>query len=128
MTLRHDMKQWLIYDEGSVTSVVRALEASSMGWWGAMLERHPDLKVTAIGVALQRLADLRIATMISEGGDSETAVNHAARIALWLSTPGLEEPTDALDEFHAALFWLDSRLSGAGTQGPGWFRQLGRGD
>lgn len=128
VTLRHDMKQWLIYEEEPVTATVRALEAAAMGMTGQSLATHPDLKVRAIGTMLRKLADVRIATLIGEGGDSATAADHVALILNWLNRPNLDPPAESLDEFHAALFWLDGRLNDAGTGGDGWYRLLARGE
>lgn len=133
MTLRKDLRQWLIYDEESVTSTVRAVEALAMIVAGPILARHPTVEIRAVGTAMERIGQTRLAALSGKYGDvpdeDRQAAAHLANLLGWLDT-GIDTPAaaQARDELHAALFWLDSRLRDAGARGPGWYRQLVRGE
>ena len=131
--LRSDVRQWLIYERGPVEAVIRALEVVTLGMVGRRWANHPTLQVRAIGNVMLRLADTRLRAGLGmvDGCpttlDRRTALQWALKIADHVEGNS-PEPVEELDEFHAAVFHLDSRLSGAGISGPGWIRETGRGD
>lgn len=134
--LRHDPRQWLIHQRGPVEAVVRALEVMALGMAGRQLAKHPHQSVRAVGNLMLRLASARAgcALGLSKGVDTSedrrTAMQWAVQVSNWAMSPDprTEPPVQALDELHAAAFQLDSRLNSAGLSGPGWVRDLGRGD
>lgn len=132
-TLRRDFRQWLIYDEPSVGAVVRALEVVALGMVGRRFAQHQNISVRALGNVMARLAEARLRCALGLVKDVGTtperrlAMEWAMQVAEWANNGGVE-PVGALDELHAAVFHLDSRLNSAGLAGPGWIRDLGRGD
>jgi hypothetical protein len=139
MKLRTDERQWLIYQEPNVTAAVRAVESLCMAVAGPALARHPDEAIRALGHVAMALSEARTkwGLGLNEADESpselETAAYRAATATLRIIfDPSLAESerTKLLDEtgdLHAAMFWLDRRLNGAGTTGPGWYRDLARG-
>lgn len=133
MTLRRDLRQWLIYDEEPVTSTVRAVEALAMIVAGPILARHPAIEMRAVGTAMERIGRTRLAALGGRYGDvpdtDRQVAEHLTAVLCWLDT-GVDTPeaARARDELHAALFWLDARLRDAGASGPGWYRELVRGE
>lgn len=133
MTLRHDPRSWLIYQRGPVEATVRALETMALGMAGRTLAKHPTTAVRAVGNLMLRLAEsrVRISLGLVKGQetteDRRTATQWTIQVSNWAMAGG-PEPTQALDELHAAAVHLDSRLNSAGLTGPGWERDLGRGD
>lgn len=131
--LRSDFRQWLIHDEPSCRAALRAVETLAMMMVGPKLARHEDVEIRAIGSVMLKFADthMRAATGGVEGFEPNEA-DRAAMENLLLVIPYLGDetpkPTQALDELHAALFHLDSRLNGMGVAGPGVFREMARGD
>lgn len=132
-TLRKDYRQWLIYDEPSVGATVRALEVVALGMVGRRFAQHENISVRALGNVMTRIAEARLRCALGMVKDVETtperrvAMEWALQVSEWANNGG-PEPTVALDELHAAVFHLDSRLNGAGLAGPGWIRDLARGD
>jgi hypothetical protein len=128
--LRHDDRQWLIYKKGPVSAVLRGLETLALGIVGRSLAQNGVVQVRAIGNVMMKISDTRLRYMLGMLGDvpdEDRAVGEAlVKISAWLST-GSGEPTEALDEFHAAVYALDSKLNNAGVNGDGWFRDLAKG-
>jgi hypothetical protein len=94
---------------------------------GRRLTNHHHISVRAVGTVMQRLAAARTRHHLAGTDDQRTSLQHVIAVANW-AIDGGPEPTVALDEVHAAVFHLDSRLVSAGMSGPGWERDLGRGD
>lgn len=133
MTLRTDPRQWLIYERGPVEATVRALETMALGIVGRTLAKHSSLPVRGIGNLMMRLAESRVRCSLGLVPGVETTDDRATatRWAIAVSNFALgdgPEPVQELDELHAAVVHLDSRLQSAGLTGPGWIRDLGRGD
>lgn len=132
--MRRDRSSWSIYHRGPVEAVVRALETAALGMAGRSLSKHGHQPVRAIGHLMLRLSDARTRAALGlvKGAetteDREEAMRWVIDITRWAADPRTPEPTEALDEFHAAAFHLDSRLNAAGLAGDGWERNLGRGD
>lgn len=131
MRLRTDERQWLIYQEPSVVSAVRAVELVCMLLVGPGLAAHPEIEMRALGNAVERIADARLRYMLglikkSQPSDEErVAGRHAATIYAWLN--GGSKPEQASDELWAAVYYLDSYVKGAGIEGAGWQRELVKG-
>lgn len=132
-TLRKDERQWLIYDEESVVSVVRSMEILGLALAGPALARHPDIQLRAVGNVMMGLAPARLKALSGYYGDisdeNRTASEHLATILDYLRT-GIMTPDvhRAIEEFHGAVVWLDGRIRAAGTAGGNWFQELARGE
>lgn len=124
MTLRQDERQWLIYQEDSVVSAVRALEVFAMLVAGPMLANHPELPMRALGNMMIRLGTAREESMLTHA-EYETAGRHIA--AILGSLMGVTNADQAKDELHAALFWLDSTLKKAGIKTESWLADVALG-
>lgn len=133
MTLRKDPRGWLIYERGPVEATVRALEVAALGIVGRRLASHPNLSVRAIGNVMAKLAagrlrcGLGLVPGVPTTEDRRLALQWAMKVTGW-ALDGGEAPLSELDELHGVVFHLDSRLNSAGLSGPGWERDLGRGD
>jgi hypothetical protein len=130
MTLRKDQSQWLIYDRESVLSIAGGAQCLLALLGAQALSGHPDIRIRAIAEATKRicLTQLRHWSGQIEGLDpspEQTEVaTYVSNIVSWLGGEG--EPPEELDEFHAALVWLDGRAKAAGVAGPGWYREAVR--
>lgn len=122
----------MIYQEDSVVAAVRAVELISMLTAGPALARSDDEDLKALGNAIERIADARLRYMlglIEKVQPSElerTAGEHASLIYAWLADH--PKPEHATDELRAAVHWLDSQVMAGGIEGPGWDRELVRGE
>lgn len=131
-TLRKDERQWLIYDEESVVSVVRSMEVIGLALAGPALANHRDIQLRAVGNIMMRLAETRLKALSGHFGDvpdeNRISAEHVATILNYLRT-GILTPDvhKAIEEFHGAVVWLDGRLRAAGTAGANWFQELARG-
>ncbi len=128
--LRHDPRQWLIYGEGETTAVARALEVLALGIVGRSLAQSPVVQVRAMGNFMMRWSDTRLRYMLGMLGDVSDEQRAAGEALIQISgflSGATNEPTEALDEFHAAVFSLDSKLKEMGIKGDGWMRELARG-
>ena len=130
MTLRHDDKQWLIYEEAPVAAAVKAVEVLGLITAGTVLKESPEVEVRAVANLMLRWADARVKTMGAGDEYEQTAVGHITTIMDWLSGGADPEtrPDVALSELHASAFSFDSTLMGAGITGDGWFREIARGE
>jgi len=132
--MRTDSRQWIIDDEPTVAAVVRALETLSLGIVGKSLASHRRVELRAVGNVMMRLAAARMrANLGAVPGyvptQQQTATFEAlSQVASWIQDETAEPPVAALDQFHAAVVHLDTRLTSAGLSGAGWVRELGRGD
>lgn len=132
MKLRHDERQWLIYQPDRVVPAIRAVETLCMMIAGEWFASHPDIQLRALGNVAQSLAESRFryaaGTLTEQPTDNEQAAHlHAAAILAYLRGQA-QRPEVAEDELHAAVFWLHSHLSGAGIDGPGWERAIAKGN
>jgi uncharacterized protein (UPF0147 family) len=95
------------------------------------MARHDDIEVRALGNVAEKVADARIQKMmglLKDSTDEERIVAaHVIRILDYLMS-GENKPVNELDEIWASMVWLDSQVRGAGIEGPGWVRELVRGD
>lgn len=134
--LRKDGRQWLIYDDASVEAGVRALEAIALGIVGANYQNHPDLAMRGIANAMLKLSKARMEAGMGliKGEDTTDELLEATRCAFKVfdylgdRTETTPYPIAEADQLYALLFYLDSRLNGAGISGPGIKRRLARGD
>jgi hypothetical protein len=126
MTLRQDERQWLIYQEDSVTQAVRALEVFAMLIAGPVLAKHPEQSMRALGNMMIRLAAERESFMLKSDGLEATAGQHVATILGEIA--GVADASDAKDELHAAMFWLDSTLKNAGINTGSWMAEVALGN
>ena len=126
-------EQWLVHDKKAVAATVRALEVFALGWVGHMLEQHPVIQMRALGNVMSKIAKARTRHMLGQlphtpaTDEATAAMRSMVQVAGWL-TGQKEQPVAALDQLHAAVFYFDSRLNGAGVAGAGWLRELARGD
>jgi len=130
MKLRQDERQWLIYQEDSVIAAIRALEVLGLGLAAPYLATHGLISLRALGNVAAKLARTRIQIMLSSDNPyMRVAGEHVGTIFRVLAdNPPESSDESALDELHAALFWFDSILNTAGTNGPNWFQSLARGE
>ena len=132
--MRTDPRQWIIDDRPTVAAAVRALETLALGIVGKSLARNRRIEVRAIGNVMMRLSAARMRANLGavngyQPSDEQQATFRAlSQVAVWLQDQTAEPPVAALDQFHAAVVHLDSRLQSAGLSGAGWVRELGRGD
>lgn len=127
MSLRKDIRSWLIYDEESTGSVFRALEAAALAGMGHRLASHEAIEVRAVGNVMKRIAVTRIRTARREGGVRWEAMEKMTKVMMYAF--GQAPPNaEALDEIHATVFRIDQKLNSAGSVGPGVERADVRGD
>ena len=129
--LRSDDRQWLIYDDEALGAVMRGLEAWALAVCGNMLENHHHDPLRGIGSFMKKVANQRLVLMKRTGGAQEATADWVLLISKWAAdkTPWTSDVERALDEFHAAVYRLDSRVNGAGVVAPvGVHRQAVRGD
>ena len=130
-SIRLDERQWMIFDEESVTAVVGAVEALLVGLGAAALRDHADQQVRAIGAFGEKLAETRLAHWSGQLAGLEPSevqkqlVAHLYAVSAYLVDEG-ERPETALDDIQAALVWIDKRAKGAGVVGDGWYREIVR--
>ena len=133
-TIREDDAQWLIYQEGLVTAVVDVLEAFLVGLGARLLQGNPDVAMRAMGHFGESLSQTKLAHWRGDLRDltptdlQKRLVGHLDEILAWLADEKMDRPDVALDDIHSAIVWLDKRGKGAGVVGPGWYRELLRGD
>jgi len=127
--LRTDERQWLIYQEEPVTAGMEAIEIIALTVTGNLLADNEHVEMRAVGNVMLRWADARQRTLNGEDAtDAEhTAIEFATEILDWMGGQG-ERPAIALEQLHAIAFSFDSTLQGAGIDGPGWYRELARGE
>ncbi len=127
MSLRVDIRSWLIYDEESVGAVFRALETAALAGMGHRLASHEAIEVRAVGNVMKRIAATRIRTAKKEGGVRWEAMEKMTKLMMYAF--GQAPPNaEALDELHATVFRIDQRLNSSGSVGPGVHREGVRGD
>lgn len=128
-TLRTDKRQWFIHDEEPIVAAMEAIEVIALTVTGRLLAENEHVEMRAIGNVMMRWADARQRTLDGdEATDAEhVAIEFATEILDWMGEQG-ERPEDALDQFQASAFGFDSRLQAAGISGPGWYRELARGE
>ena len=128
--LHHDPRQWLIYEEGPVTAGIQAIEVLGLITAGTVLKDAQQVEVRAMANLMLRWADARTRTMQADSAEDQAAIQHAIDIVAWMSEGADpdERPEEALTELHSCAFSFDSKLTGAGITGDGWFRQLARGE
>jgi hypothetical protein len=133
VTLRLDQNQWVIYQEPSVQAAIRAVNIVTSILAGDAMEKHHEMRIRAMGHVAGSLADsqLRYGLGLVEGHDPDEftrlATEHAVTIISFIKGAESSEASErALDEVHAAVYWLDSRLKAAGITGDGWYRELAR--
>lgn len=127
MSLRKDLRSWLIYDDDSIGAVFRALETAALAGLGHRLVSHEAIEVRAVGNVMKRIAATRIKTARREGGVRYEAMEKMAKVmayAFGQAPPDVE----ALDEIHATVFRIDQKLNQSGSVGPGVHREGVRGD
>lgn len=127
MSLRTDVRSWLIYDEDSIGAVFRALETAALAGMGYRFKDHKSIEVRAVGNVMLRIAATRVRTAKREGGVRWEAMEKMTKViafALGQAPPNAE----ALDEIHATVFRIDQRLNSSGSVGPGVHREGVRGD
>jgi NADPH-dependent ferric siderophore reductase len=130
--LRADDGQWLIEDEAAIGATVRALETFALGAIGQLWERHDDESVRALGNVMSRIGDARTRHMLGNLKQETTpeaaaAMRFIIQVAGWM-VGERDRPVAALDQLHAAAFAFDRDAASAGISGPGWLRELLRGD
>ena len=133
MTLRTDERQFLIYDDEVIGAWMRGLEAWALMVFSQRLRQvGPDRNRALNGIATfaGRVANQRIVEMKRNGGAQEAVADWVLLISKWAAgkSPYTPDIHRALDEFHGVTTHLDSRVNGAGMQGPGVHRQAVRGD
>jgi len=132
-SLRTDLRQWLIYDDEAAYATADAIDTLAYRLAGSMLARHQDIEMRAIGNYLLRVADARERRMLGEmeGHESteieQAAIHHVGVILKWLGEGG-DRPEESLDELHAVVFAIDSKVQSAGATGPSPMAGLVRGD
>jgi len=127
MSLRTDIRSWLIYDEDSIGAVFRALETAALAGTGHRLASHEAIEVRAVGNVMKRIAATRIRTAKKEGGVRWEAMEKMTKLMMYAF--GQAPPNaEALDELHATVFRIDQRLNSSGSVGPGVHREGVRGD
>lgn len=128
-TLRTDDRQWLIYGEEPVTAGMEAIEVIALTVTGNLLTNNENVEMRAMGNVMLRWADARQRALSGEEStDAEkAAIEMATEVLDWMGGQG-EKPEQAVSDFHALCFEFDSRLQGAGITGPGWYRELARGE
>jgi hypothetical protein len=134
--LRKDARQWLIYDDASIEAGVRSLEMVSLGIVGANYQNHPDQAMRGISNAMLKLSKARLEAGygLIKGVETSDELLEATRCAFRVfeylgdKTGEIPYPVAEADQLYALLFYLDSRLNGAGISGPGIKRKLARGD
>ncbi len=134
--LRKDGRQWLIHDDVSIEAGVRALEMVSLGIVGTNYKNHPDLAMRGIANAMLKLSKARLEAGygLIKGEETTDELLEATRCAFRVfeylgdRTGEVPYPVAEADQLYALLFYLDSRLNGAGISGPGIKRKLARGD
>jgi len=133
--LRTDERQFLIYDEEVLGAVVRGLEAWALMIAGTRLRKgHRGADrvraMNAIGKFMIKVADQRIVEMQRNGGAQEQVAEWIFLISKWAAgkTPWTTDVDTALQEIYGTIAYNDSRVNGAGSQGPGVHRIAVRGD
>lgn len=128
-TLRTNERQWLIDTEDPVVAAMEAMEVMALTITGKLLAENGHVEIRAIGNVMMRWADARQRVLDGEDAtDAEqAAIESATEILDWMGGQG-ECPEGALDQFHAVAFTFDSKLQAAGISGPGWYRELARGE
>ncbi len=127
MSLRTDIRSWLIYDEDSIGAVFRALETAALAGMGHRLASHEAIEVRAVGNVMKRIAATRIKTAKREGGVRWEAMEKMTKLMMYAF--GQAPPNaEALDELHATVFRIDQKLNASGSVGPGSHRADVRGD
>ena len=131
--IRTDSRQWLIHEEENVTVGIKAIEIMALTVTGELLSKNEDVEMRAVGNLMMRWADARQRAMMNGmDGEDSTHLEKSAMVLLtdildWMGGQG-EKPEDALEQLHSVAFSFDSTLSGAGITGPGWYRELARGE
>ncbi len=128
--LRTDERSWLVYDDESIGAVARGLEAYALSVTGQKLARHEDQRIRSVGHMMVRLGEQRGHEMLQNDGAQRVAMEELSMMGAHLAGIVHDEIEcwKALDELHATVFRLDSRLKSAGSVGPGVHRVAGRGD
>ena len=131
MSIRTDERQWLIYEEESVSAVVGGIQAFFCLMGAHMASKHEDIAVRAMANAAERIVETQMSHWLGKlkglepTEAQETVTRYLAEISAWMGGEG-ERPDEALDEIWAALVWLDGRAKAAGVTGPGWYREIVR--
>ena len=130
-----DPRTTLVYDDEAVAAVFRALEGFSMSYLGERWARHEDMEVRALGNVMIKIAEVRHRRLQGDPPFPKqviqmVAADNLADILRWFykGSPADDRPTTALADYAKAIQWLDERCEDMGTQGPGLFREIMRGD
>lgn len=132
VTLRTDLRQWLIHDDEAAFATADALDTLAYRIAGSVLAHHEDIELRGVGNFMLRVADVRERRMLGELEGIETteleqaAIRHIGAVLLYLA--GGERPVEALDELHAVVFSIDSQVQSGGTLVPSPLAGLVRGD
>lgn len=119
--------QWLIYGDEELEGVVRALETEALAVLGEYLIRTGDFDRKRIGGILVKIANSRRQINLGHTPQEEKdGTRHMMEAVIrMLNVP---DDAEAVDKVHAALSYIDRRIGDAGTTGPGFIREIVRGD
>ena len=76
VTLRTDLRQWLIYDDESAYATADALDALAYRFTGAALSQHEDIELRAVGSFMLKVAEVREKQLSGEDRDPRRGVRH----------------------------------------------------
>ncbi len=139
MVLRTDPRQWVIYDDETVTSAFRAFEANALVMYGAWLQKLAAQLPKSIGentgIAGKIVEKIGVARKQIQAGlapnDVTDQMAHSQRLLnaldMWIDNPGSvpqEIVAEAMDELAAALAYLDNRAMEHGTNHPRYTAKL----
>lgn len=130
MTLRTDVRSWLIDGDEQFAAMRRALEVYALSTKGQQLARHPDVRVRAVGSLMVRLGETQGREMMDGDGAGGVAVRWLSLLACHVSGVPHDEVlcARALDELHGLAVQLDHRADSAGRRHPGVLGAMVRGD
>lgn len=128
VTLRTDLRQWLIYDDDAAYATADALDALAYRFTGAALSQHEDIELRAVGNFMLKVAEVREKRLSGEDATKIelAAITHIAAILQYMV--GGPKPEEALSEVQAVVFAIDSKVNASGTRSTSAMAGLVRGD
>jgi len=139
MALRTDDRQWVIYNPDAIDMVFQAMQAAALVQFGAWLERRarslPSQLQDNIGTIGKIVSDIGEARQLINAGlalndvpdELVMAQRGWDRFNVWLRDPSLvpvSEVEDIVDQFAAAMAYLNERTHDTGTNHPRWNSRL----